>query len=76
MLKEIKATEKLNIKNFSSLCLRKTFGRQVFSMSGENYERHLLNSWRFSIIPIWELLNGYLDFNYEEIREACEFLRF
>ena len=38
ILKEIKRKYRLKVKNFSSHSLRKTFGRQVYTMNGENSE--------------------------------------
>lgn len=76
MLKEIKVTYKLNIKNFSCHSLRKTFGRQIFAMSGDNSE--------MALIKLMEIFNHsnngiskrYLGLKDQEIKEAYDLLRF
>ena len=47
ILKEIKKKYRIKIKNFSCHSLRKTFGRQVYTMSGENAELALVK--RYSV---------------------------
>lgn len=76
MLKEIKATYKLNIKNFSCHSLRKTFGRQVFSMSGENSEMALIKLMEIFNHSNMGITKRYLGLKDEEIKEAYDLLRF
>lgn len=76
MLKEIKATYKLSIKNFSCHSLRKTFGRQVFSMSGENSEMGILKLMEIFRHSNMSVTKVYLGLKDEEIKEAYELLRF
>jgi len=49
ILKEIKAKYKLNIKNFSSHSLRKTFGREVYNQNSENAE--------FALVKLMDIFN-------------------
>jgi integrase len=76
MLKEIKITYKLNIKNFSCHSLRKTFGRQVFNMSGENSEMALIKLMEIFNHSNMGITKRYLGLKEEEIREAYDLLRF
>ncbi|MDD4990987.1 MAG: tyrosine-type recombinase/integrase [Paludibacter sp.] len=76
MLKEIKATYKLNIKNFSSHSLRKTFGRQVFNMSGENSEMALIKLMEIFNHSNMGITKRYLGLKDEEIKEAYDLLKF
>jgi integrase len=76
ILKEIKATYKLNIKNFSNHRLRKTFGRQVFSMSGENSEMALIKLMQIFMHSNMNITKRYLGLKDEEIKEAYDLLRF
>ena len=76
ILKEIKKKYRLKIKNFSCHSLRKTFGRQVYTMSGENAE--------LALIKLMELFNHssvaitkrYLGLRQEEILETYDVLSF
>jgi integrase len=76
ILKEIKATYKLNIRNFSSHSLRKTFGRQVFNMSGENSEMALIKLMEIFNHSNMGITKRYLGLKEEEIREAYDLLKF
>ena len=76
MLKEIKITYKLNIKNFSCHSLRKTFGRQVFNMSGENSEMALIKLMEIFNHSNMSLTKRYLGLKNDEIKEAYDLLRF
>ena len=76
MLKEIKATYKLNIKNFSSHSLRKTLGRQVFNMSGDNSEMALIKLMEIFNHSNMSITKRYLGLKDEEIKEAYDLLRF
>ena len=76
MLKEIKATYKLNIKNFSGHSLRKTFGRQVFSMSVENSEMALIKLMQIFMHSNMNITKRYLGLKDEEIKEAYDLFKF
>jgi integrase len=76
ILKEIKIRYRLKIKNFSCHSLRKTFGRQVYAMNGENAE--------LALVKLMELFNHssvaitkrYLGLRQEEILETYDCLSF
>ncbi len=76
ILKEIKKKYKINIDNFSTHSLRKTFGRQVFNLSGDNSE--------MALILLMDIFNHnslattkrYLGLKDEEIKEVYSLLRF
>ena len=76
MLKEIKATYKLSVKNFSCHSLRKTFGRQIFELSGENSEMALIKLMEIFNHSNMGITKRYLGLKDEEIKEAYELLRF
>ena len=76
ILKEIKKKYRLKVKNFSCHSLRKTFGRQVYTMNGENSE--------LALVKLMELFNHssiaitkrYLGLRQEEILETYDVLSF
>ena len=76
ILKEAKKRYRLKIKNFSCHSLRKTFGRQVYTMNGENSE--------LALVKLMELFNHssvaitkrYLGLRQEEILETYDCLSF
>ena len=76
MLKEIKKKYRLHVGNFSCHSLRKTFGRQVYTMSGDNAE--------LALVKLMELFNHssiaitkrYLGLRQEEILETYDVLSF
>ena len=67
---------RLKVKNFSCHSLRKTFGRQVYTMNGENSE--------LALVKLMELFNHssvaitkrYLGLRQEEILETYDCLTF
>ena len=75
-LKDIKKQYKVKIKNFSCHSLRKTFGRQVYTMSGDSAE--------LTLVKLMELFNHssiaitkrYLGLRQEEILETYDVLSF
>ena len=75
-LKDIKKHYKVKIKNFSCHSLRKTFGRQVYTMSGDSAE--------LTLVKLMELFNHssiaitkrYLGLRQEEILETYDVLSF
>ena len=76
ILKEAKKRYRLKVKNFSCHSLRKTFGRQVYTMNGENSE--------LALVKLMELFNHssvaitkrYLGLRQEEILETYDCLSF
>ena len=76
ILKEIKKKYRLKVKNFSCHSLRKTFGRQVYTMNGENSE--------LALVMLMELFNHssiaitkrYLGLRQEEILQTYDCLSF
>ena len=76
MLKEIKRRYHLRVGNFSCHSLRKTFGRQVYKMSGDSAE--------LALVKLMELFNHssiaitkrYLGLRQEEILETYDVLSF
>lgn len=76
MLKEVKKKYRLNVGNFSCHSLRKTFGRQVYTMNGENSE--------LALVKLMELFNHssvaitkrYLGLRQEEVLQAYDLLSF
>ena len=76
ILKEIKKKYRLKIKNFSCHSLRKTFGRQVYTMNGDNSE--------LALVKLMELFNHsrvaitkrYLGLRQEEILQTYHCLSF
>lgn len=76
IFKELKKKYKLNIKNFSTHTMRKTFGRAVYNNAGDNSE--------MALVKLSELFNHsdikttrkYLGLRQEELLETYELLRF
>ena len=76
ILKEIKKKYRLKIKNFSCHSLRKTFGRQVYTMNGDNS--------KLALVKLMELFNHssvsitkrYLGLRQEEILQTYDCLSF
>ena len=76
ILKEIKKKYRLKIKNFSCHSLRKTFGRQVYTMNDNNAE--------LALVKLMELFNHsnvaitkrYLGLRQEEILQTYDCLSF
>jgi len=76
MLKEIKVIYRLSLKNFSSHSLRKTFGRQVFKVSGENSEMALVKLMEIFNHSSLQITKRYLGLKDEEIKETYDLLTF
>ena len=76
ILKEVKKKYRLKVKNFSCHSLRKTFGRQVYNMNGENSE--------LALVKLMELFNHssvaitkrYLGLRQEELLQTFDCLSF
>ena len=76
ILKEIKKKYRLKIKNFSCHSLRKTFGRQVYTMSGDNAELALVKLMELFNHSSVALTKRYLGLRQEEILETYDVLSF
>lgn len=76
ILKEIKKKYRLKIRHFSCHSLRKTFGRQVYNMSGENAELALVKLMEIFNHSSVAITKRYLGLRQEEILEAYECLTF
>ena len=76
ILKEMKTDYRLTIKNISTHTLRKTFGRQVFNMSGENSEMALIKLMEIFNHSNMGITKRYLGLKDEEIKEAYDLLKF
>ena len=76
ILKEVKRKYRLHVGNFSCHSLCKTFGRQVYTMNGENAE--------LALVKLMELFNHsnvaitkrYLGLRQEEILQTYDCLSF
>lgn len=76
IFKEIKKRYKLKIRNFSCHSLRKTFGRQVYNMSGDNSELALVKLMEIFNHSSVAITKRYLGLRQEEIMEVYECLTF
>ncbi len=76
ILKEIKRKYRLKVKNFSCHSLRKTFGRQVYTMSGENAELALVKLMEIFNHSSLSITKRYLGLRQEEILETYDVLSF
>ena len=76
MLKKVKRKYRLHVGNFSCHSLRKTFGRQVYTMNDNNAE--------LALVKLMELFNHsnvaitkrYLGLRQEEILQTYDCLSF
>ena len=76
ILKEIKKKYRLKIKNFSCHSLRKTFGRQVYTMNGENSELALVKLMELFNHSSLAITKRYLGLRQEEILQTYDCLSF
>ena len=76
ILKEIKRKYRLKVKNFSCHSLRKTFGRQVYNMNGENSELALVKLMELFNHSSLAITKRYLGLRQEEILETYDVLSF
>ena len=76
ILKEIKKKYRLKIKNFSCHSLRKTFGRQVYTMNGDNSELALVKLMELFNHSSVSIAKRYLGLRQEEILETYDVLSF
>ena len=76
ILKEIKRKYRLKVKNFYCHSLRKTFGRQVYNMNGENSELALVKLMELFNHSSLAITKRYLGLRQEEILETYDCLTF
>lgn len=76
ILKDLRAKYNLNVKNFSSHSLRKSFGREIFNRSGSDAElalvklSHLFNHSNLAVT------RRYLGISQEELKQTYDVLSF
>ena len=76
ILKEIKLKYRLKVKNFSCHSLRKTFGRQVYTMNGDNSELALVKLMELFNHSSVSITKRYLGLRQEEILQTYDCLSF
>ena len=76
LLKEIKQKYNLKIDNFSTHALRKTFGRQVVEMAGENAEMALIRLMELFNHSSVAITKRYLGLRQEELLSTYDMLYF
>ena len=76
IFKEIKRRYNLQVKNFSTHSMRKTFGREIFNKSGVNSELALLKLSALFNHSNVGVTKRYLGINREELLETYNLLRF
>jgi len=76
LLKEIKQRYNLKIENFSTHTMRKTFGRRVVEMSGENAEVALIKLMELFNHSSLAITKRYLGLRQEELMETYDLLNF
>ena len=75
-LKEIKWKYRVNIEHFSTHSLRKTFGRKVVEMAGENSEMALIKLSELFNHSKVSITRRYLGLRQEELMECYSLLEF
>lgn len=76
VLKDLKRQYKLQISNFSTHTMRKTFGRQVVTMAGENSEMALIKLSEVFGHSSTAITRRYLGLRQQEISEVYNSLSF
>ncbi len=76
ILKELKRKYRLKINHFSCHSLRKTFGRQVYSMNSDNSELALVKLMELFNHSSVSITKRYLGLRQEEILETYDCLTF
>ena len=76
LLKEMKERYHLKIDNFSTHTLRKTFGRKVVEMAGENAEVALIKLMELFNHSSLAITKRYLGLRQEELLETYDLLDF
>ena len=75
-LKELKLKYRINIEHFSTHSLRKTFGRKVVEMAGENAEMALIKLSELFNHSDVSITRRYLGLRQEELMECYSLLDF
>jgi site-specific recombinase XerD len=76
LLKEIKQKYNLKIENFSTHTMRKTFGRKVVDMAGQNAEVALIRLMELFNHSSIAITKRYLGLREEELLETYDLLTF
>lgn len=76
LLKEIKQRYNLKVENFSTHTLRKTFGRKVVEMAGENAEVALIKLMELFNHSSLAITKRYLGLRQQELMETYDLLNF
>ena len=76
ILKEVKRKYRLHVGNFSCHSLCKTFGRQVYTMNGENSELALVKLMELFNHSSVSITKRYLGLRQEEILQTYDCLSF
>lgn len=76
ILKEIKQRYNLKVENFSTHTLRKTFGRKVVEMAGENAEVALIKLMELFNHSSLAITKRYLGLRQQELMETYDLLNF
>jgi len=76
ILKEIKVKYNVNVKNFSSHSLRKTFGREVYNQNAENAELALVKLMTIFNHSSIAITKRYLGLSQKEILQTYDSLSF
>ena len=76
ILKEIKKKYRLHVGNFSCHSLRKTFGRQVYNISGESAELALVKLMELFNHSSVSITKRYLGLRQEEVLQTYDILSF
>ena len=76
ILKEVKKTYKLKVKNFCCHSLRKTFGRQVYNMNSDNSELALVKLMELFNHSSVSITKRYLGLRQEELLNTYDCLSF
>lgn len=76
LLKEIKQKYNLRIENFSTHTMRKTFGRKVVDMAGQNAEVALIRLMELFNHSSIAITKRYLGLRQEELLETYDLLTF
>ena len=76
MLKQVKTKYKVKAKNFSCHSFRKTFGRQVYNMNGDNAELALVKLMELFNHSSVSITKRYLGLKQDEILQTYDCLSF
>lgn len=76
ILKDLRAKYNLNVKNFSSHSLRKSFGREIFNRSGSNAELALVKLSHLFNHSNPAVTRRYLGISQEELMQTYDILSF